>query len=137
MAGLSRFQSSHERRVVRNVGQVGQVWDKRNVAVRIMEGIGMIAGSAHGFAPSGYALGYSVYSAGVIPAVKHVLPDMTQDNLNNISDFAFTSAWSNRIVVPKSGAVTFVTFIPSSPLNRPAGFRLTMMSLRIFPMAHH
>lgn len=118
MSGLSRFQSSHERRIVRNVGQVGQVWDKRNVAVRIMEGIGMIAGSATGFAPSGYALGYSVYSAGVIPAVKHVLPDMTQDNLNNISDFAFTSSWSSRIVVPKSGAVTFVTFIPSSPLEQ-------------------
>ena len=118
MSGLSRFQSSHERRVVRNVGQVGQVTNPRNVTVRIMEGIGMVAGSATGFAPSGYALGYSVYSAGVVPAVKHVLPDMTQDQLNNVSDLAFTSAWASRIVVPKSGAITFVTFIPSIPLEQ-------------------
>ena len=118
MSGLSRFQSSHERRVVRNVGQVGQITDPRNVAVRIMEGIGMVAGAATGFAPSGYALGYSVYTAGAIPAFKHVMPDMTQDQLNNISDLAFTSFSGSRIVVPKSGAVTFVTFILSAPLEQ-------------------
>jgi hypothetical protein len=49
----------------------------------------------------------------------HVLiPDLTTKNLNTLNDLGFSAASASRVVVPKSGSVPFVIFVPVRPLEQ-------------------
>ena len=112
-----QFDAGRDRLLVRAMAIRNQSTDPRNFAVRVMEGISTIAGTAVGFTPVDYARGLAVFSS-LIPAGKAIFPDYTVDQLNRISDLTFASSGQTRTVVPKNGVAMFVTFIPSQPLEQ-------------------
>ena len=114
---FSQFDSSRDRLLVRAVALRNQATDPRNRTIRIMEGVGAIAASAVGFASRDYSYGLAVFNS-LIPAGKSVFPDYTIDQLNRLSDMAFTASGQNRTVVGKNGAAMFVAFIPAEPLEQ-------------------
>jgi hypothetical protein len=114
---FSQFEGGRDRLLVRAVALRNQFTDPRNWAVRILEGVGTVASTAVGFASRDYSLGLGVYN-GVTPAVKAIFPDYTVDQLNRLSDLAFTSSGQTRTVVGKNGVVMFVTFFPAKPLEQ-------------------
>jgi hypothetical protein len=114
---FSQFDGGRDRLLVRAVALRNQFTDPRNWAVRILEGVGTVASTAVGFASRDYSLGLGVFN-GVSPAVRAIFPDYTVDQLNRLSDLAFTSSGQTRTVVSKNGVVMFVTFFPVRPLEQ-------------------
>ncbi|HEY1986855.1 MAG TPA: hypothetical protein VGG85_15670 [Terracidiphilus sp.] len=114
---FSQFDGGRDRLLVRAVALRNQFTDPRNVAVRILEGVGTVASTAVGFASRDYSLGLGVFN-GLSPAAKAIFPDYTVDQLNRLSDLAFTSSGQTRTVVSKDGVVMFVTFFPEKPLEQ-------------------
>ena len=114
---FNQFNSGRDRLLVRAVALRNQFTDPRNFTVRIVEGVGVVASAAVGFASHDYALGLAVYNS-LAPAGKAIFPDYTVDQLNRISDLSFTSSGQTRTVVNKDGSVMFVTFFPSKPLEQ-------------------
>jgi hypothetical protein len=120
-AQLSRFQVGHEKELVRSVLQYGQSYDRQHVFINIVEGVGIIMGAVVGLPqPSISALvgASGAYHAGLLPVLHTFFPDLTTKNLNTLNDLAFSAASASRIVVPKSGSVPFVIFIPVRPLEQ-------------------
>jgi hypothetical protein len=114
---FSQVDGGRDRLLVRAVALRNQFTDPRNWAVRILEGVGTVASSAVGFAPKDYSLGLGIFN-GLTPAVKAIFPDYTVDQLNRLSDLAFTSSGQTRTIVGKNGAAMFVTFFPAKPLEQ-------------------
>jgi hypothetical protein len=120
-AQLSRFQVGHEKELVRGVLQYGQSYDRQHVFINIADGIGTILGAVVAIPqPSIDALtgATGAYHAGLTPVLHFLFPDLTTRNLNTLNDLAFSAASASRIVVPKSGSVPFVVFIPIRPLEQ-------------------
>lgn len=120
-AQLSRFQVSHEKELARGVLQYGQSYDRQHVFINIVDGIGTILGAVVAIPqPSIDALtgATGAYHAGLEPALHVLFPDLTTRNLNVLNDLAFSAASASRIVVPKSGSVPFVIFVPVKPLEQ-------------------
>ncbi len=120
-AQLSRFQVSHEKELIRGVLQYGQSYDRQHVFVNIVDGVGTILGAVVAIPqPSIDALtgATGAYHAGLAPVLHVLFPDLTTRNLNTLNDLAFSAASASRIVVPKSGSVPFVIFVPVKPLEQ-------------------
>jgi len=64
------------------------------------------------------ANGNSVLTA-LIPALKRWFPDYTVDQLNRLNDLGFSASSNYKIIVPKGGAIPFVTFIPQGLFPTP------------------
>ncbi len=110
----THFVAGRDRMLVRGVAMVGQQMDHRNFLIRIAEVLGdltlssaTLAGRAH------FIDGVSIFRSVLIPGLKSVYPDLTIDQLNRLNDLAFSSSSAYKIVVPKSGSVPFVTFLPA------------------------
>ncbi|HEY4739232.1 MAG TPA: hypothetical protein VIH76_01410 [Candidatus Acidoferrales bacterium] len=117
----SRFQVGNEKEVVRGVLQYGQNYDRQHVILSIADGIAMILGAIVPlpYPSSGSLNGASaVYHAGLLPSLHTIFPDLTTRNLNTLNDLAFSAANASRVVVPKSGSVPFLVFIPIKPLEQ-------------------
>jgi hypothetical protein len=120
-AQLSRFQVGHEKELARSVLQYGQSYDRQHIFINIADGIGTILGAIVGVPqPSIDALtkASGAYHAGLQPVLHVLLPDLTTRNLNTLNDLAFSAASASRVVVPKSGSVPFIVFIPVKPLEQ-------------------
>jgi hypothetical protein len=120
-AQLSRFQVGHEKELARGVLLYGQNYDRQHIVINIFEGVGTILGAIVGLPqPSNDGLtgATGAYHAGLLPAIHLLSPDLTTKNLNTLNDLAFSAASASRIVVPKSGSVPFVVFIPVKPLEQ-------------------
>ena len=76
-----------------------------------------MATAAVGFGSADYARGLSVFTGGLIPAVKATWPDYTIEQLIRLNDSGFSSTANSRTIVSKDGSVMFVTFTPSQPLG--------------------
>ncbi len=120
-AQLSRFQVGHEKELTRGVLLYGQAYDRQHVFIHIADGIGTILGSIVGLPqPSNDALtgATGAYNAGWLSFIHLLSPDLTTQNLNTLNDLAFSAAAASRVVVPKSGSVPFLVFIPVRPLEQ-------------------
>jgi hypothetical protein len=120
-AQLSRFQVSHEKELTRGVLVYGQSYDRQHVFVNIVDGFGTILGAVVAIPQPAlvWLTGMTgAYHAGLLPVLHNLFPDLTTKNLNTLNDLAFSAASSSRIVVPKSGSVPFVMFVPIKPLEQ-------------------
>lgn len=120
-AQLARFQVGHEKEVARGVLLYGQSYDRQHVFINIVDGIGTILGAVVAIPqPSIDALTGATgsYHAGLVPFLHSLSPDLTTRNLNTLNDLAFSAANASRIVVPKSGSVPFLIFVPVKPLEQ-------------------
>jgi hypothetical protein len=104
--------SSVEMSLLRGVSEKGQGQDPRNYVLRILRGIGTVAGGlvgVAGFGPS-FAEAVAVFNGPVIAAYSDVLPDYTINQLNRLND----SAYRSNTLVAKQQAKVLVAFIPQS-----------------------
>ncbi len=104
--------SSLELSLLRGVSEKGQGQDPRNFLLRILRGIGTVAGGlvgVAGFGPS-FAEAVAVFNGPVIAAYSDVLPDYTINQLNRLND----SAYKSNTLIPKQQAKVIVAFIPQS-----------------------
>lgn len=118
---LERFQTSHEKQAVRGVVLYGQNYDRRAIAMHIVEDIGILLGAV--IAPTvpfsdELTVTSSGYNSAVPTAMNKLFPDLSTQNLNNLNDLGFSAAAASRIVVPKGGSVPFVIFVPVKPLQQ-------------------
>jgi hypothetical protein len=109
---FAQFDGGRDRQLVRAVALRNQFTDPRNRWVRIVEGVGVVASSAVGFASHDYSLGLGVYNS-LAPAGKAIFPDYTIDQLNRLSDLAFTSSGQTRTVVGKKRGRDVRDILPS------------------------
>ena len=106
--------SSADLTVLRGVAEKGQSLDPRNLAVRSLTGVGVIAAGLTGVMRLGhsYAPGVAAFNGPFLTAVQEVLPDYTVNQLNRLNDSAFLA----NTVVGKQQAKVIVIFIPQSDL---------------------
>ena len=106
--------SSADLTVLRGVAEKGQSLDPRNVAVRSLTGVGVIASGLIGVTRTGhsYAPGVAAFNGAFLTAVQQILPDYTVSQMNRLNDSAFLT----NTVVGKQQAKVIVIFIPQSDL---------------------
>lgn len=107
-----QYYATRDRKIARGVAEKGQVLDPRNLTVRILEGIGAVAGPTTNVFSNDAQLASSIFNSSFIPAVKTAFPDLTVQQIAKLDDMGF-SAGASTMVIPKSGAISFVAFIPS------------------------
>lgn len=110
----AHFVAGRDKMLVRGVAMVGQQMDHRNFLIRVAEALGDVTLAAATLTGRAHFIdGVSIYKSVLIPGFKSVYPDLTIDQLNRLNDLAFSSSSAYKIVVPKSGSVPFVTFLPA------------------------
>ena len=72
----------------------------------------MVAGPVTNVFSNDAILGSSIYNSSFVPAVKYVFPDLTVQQIAKLDDMGF-SAGASTMLIPKSGAISFVAFIPA------------------------
>jgi hypothetical protein len=113
-----RFFSGRDKVIVRSMAAAQESFDIRNLVVHTAEGVGAILSATalvYG-GPVGDAS--SVYVSGFFPSLSKAWKDTSTDQLNLLNDTGFSSTSSSQVVVPKSGTVMFVTFIPSKQFEQ-------------------
>lgn len=108
------YVSSADLSVLRGVSEKGQLFDRRNVVLRLLQGSGAIAASLTGVATFGpaYAPAMAWFNGPVISAFHSTIPDYTVNELNRINDRSFVA----NTVVGKQESKVFVVFLPQSYL---------------------
>ena len=127
---LGRFQTGRDRVVVRSVAQRGQSEDRRNLILNTMQMIGNIAGGASTAFTNVTAddadttpaqklsTAVELFQGPFITGLINIFPDHTLEQINHISDLAFSASSTNKTVVPVQGAVPLVTFLVEKPLEQ-------------------
>ncbi len=107
--------SSNTISLLRGVSEKGQVYDWRNLSLRLMEGTGTIASSlGNGVIGVGraYAPGVSTFNGPLTNAFRLVFPDMTVTQANRLNDNAYQT---NTLIPPKESRA-MVAFLDMSML---------------------
>src|SRR6266705_510555 len=106
------FFSSAELSLLRGVAEKGQGQDTRNRILRLFRGVGTIAAGLIGvtsFGPS-YPKSVAVFNGPVINAFSEAFPDYTINQMNRLSD----SAYSANTLIPAKHSKVMVAFIPQA-----------------------
>jgi hypothetical protein len=110
---FGRFYSSRDKLIVRGVSLAQADYTPRNLTVHIAEAAGTVMSAALPVAGGVFKDAVGVYNGGFLPGLKTTWTDHSVDQLNLLSDIGFSSSTNYKTVVPKSGSVMFVMFIPS------------------------
>ena len=113
-----RFYSGIDKMIVRNSQDHGTYYDRRNFGMRALEVAGDIAAGASPYGSGDMQSGIGVFRSAVIPGVGKLFHDRTVDQAHSLSDMAFSSSMSYKIVVPVKGSAPFVTFLPADIFSR-------------------
>ena len=105
------YYATRDRKIARGVAEKGQVIDPRNITVRVLEGIGSVAGPTTNIFSNDAKLASSIYNSSFLPAVKYVFPDLTVQQIGRLDDMGFSSG-ASTMVIPKNGAISVVAFVP-------------------------
>ena len=108
-----RFYSGRDKLVVRGLSLAQADFTPRNFVVHVAEAVGTVMSAALPVAGNVFKDAAGVYNGGFVPGFKAVWTDHSVDQLNLLSDIGFSSSTNYKTVVPKSGSVMFVIFIPS------------------------
>jgi hypothetical protein len=106
--------SSNDLTLLRGVSEKGQVYDWRNLAVRLLRGTGSLAASLIGVTTFGssYAPSVAVYNGPFATSFRDVLPDMTITQMNRMNDTAYQA----NTLVSKQGSKVVVAFVDQALL---------------------
>lgn len=113
-----RFYSGIDKMIVRNSQDHGTYYDRRNFGMRALEVAGDIAAGASPYGSGDMQAGIGVFRSAVIPGVGKLFHDRAIDQAHSLSDMAFSSSMSYKIVVPVKGSAPFVTFLPADIFSR-------------------
>jgi hypothetical protein len=104
--------SSLDLSMLRGVAERGQVFDNRNLVVRLMRASGTIAGGIVGIAKFGpsFAPSVAAFNGPVISAVSEAFPDFTINAMNRLND----SAYSANTLVAKEQSKVMAVFLPEA-----------------------
>lgn len=108
-----RFYSGRDKLVVRGLSLAQADYTPRNFTVHVAEAVGTVMSAALPVAGTVFRDAVGVYNGGFLPGFKTTWTDHSVDQLNLLSDIGFSSSTNYKTVVPKSGSVMFVIFIPS------------------------
>lgn len=108
---ISHFRAGRDKLIARGVAIKGKDRDPRNLVIGGFDTLSATASAASSIASADFMTGASIFTAFLSP-LKLWLPDHTIDQLNRLNDVAFSASSSYKIIVPKNGAVPFVTFVP-------------------------
>lgn len=108
-----RFFSGRDKIIVRALSNAQQNYSRRNFLVHTAEAVGTLVSAIIPAAGETFAAAAGVYNGGFLPGLRKTWADHNVDQMNLVSDIGFSSSMTYKTVVPKSGAVIFVTFVPS------------------------
>jgi hypothetical protein len=111
--GYSRFYSGRDKVIVRGLATAQQNTNKRNLIVHSAEAVGTLMSAVIPVASGMFADAAGVYNGGFLPGLRSTWPDLSVTQLNLLNDVGFSSSTNYKTVVPKSGSVMFVIFVPS------------------------
>jgi hypothetical protein len=115
---LGRFFSGRDKVVVRALSAAQSSFDPRAIFVHSAQGVGAILSAAVPLIGSmNLTNATAVFNGAFVPGLDKYWKDQTADQLNLLNDTGFSSQASSQTVVPISGTVMFVTFIPSKPFE--------------------
>ena len=111
---LGRFFSGRDKVIVRALSSAQSSFDPRNITVHTAQGIGMIMSAAAPIFLPGESLvnAAGVFNSAFVVGLDRYWKDLSTDQLNLLNDVGFSSNKNSQSVVPQSGTVMFVTFIP-------------------------
>jgi hypothetical protein len=112
-----RFYSGRDKLVVRGLSLAQADFTPRNFVVHLAEAVGTVMSAALPVAGTTFKDATGVYNGGFLPGFKTIWADHTVQQLNLLSDIGFSSSTNYKTVVPKSGTVMFVIFIPSKQFD--------------------
>lgn len=113
-----RFFSGRDKLILRGMSVADADFSPRNLLVHMMESVGTIMSAVIPVAGEAFGNASSVYNSGFLQGVHRTWADHNTDHLNLLNDTAFSSATAYKTVVPKSGSVMFVMFIPSKQFEQ-------------------
>lgn len=113
-----QYFGTRDRKIARGVAEKGQVIDPRNYVIRILEGIGSVAGASTVPFEGNPQIGSAIFNSSFIPAVKAIFPDLTVPQIAKLDDLGF-SAGASTMVIAKNGAIVVVAFIPADSMMVP------------------
>jgi len=110
-AGTYAF-STRELSLLRGVPEKGQVYDPRNLSLKILRGVGTVAGAVSGLTAFEEVYGSAVaaYNGPFVNSFLDIFPDHTPNQLNRLSDSAYVA----NTVIGKKQARVFAVFVPQS-----------------------
>jgi hypothetical protein len=102
--------SSADLTLLRGVAEKGTVYDPRNLALRILEGIGVVAGGLTGIPIRGrsYATSVAIFSGPIVEGYNRIWPDFTIQQLNRLNDLAYVT----NTLIPRQQSRIVVAFLP-------------------------
>lgn len=116
--GLGRFFSGRDKVIVRALSAAQSSFDPRAILVHTAQGVGAILSAIIPvFNASTVSDASAVFNGAFVPGLDKYWKDQTSEQLNLLNDTGFSSQASSQTVVPVSGTVMFVTFIPSKPFE--------------------
>jgi hypothetical protein len=110
---FGRFYSGRDKLIVRGLSLEQADYTPRDFVVHALDAIGTVMSAALPVGGTVYKNATGVYTGGFLPGFKTVWTDHSVDQLNLLSDIGFSSSTNYKTVVPKSGSVMFVIFVPS------------------------
>jgi hypothetical protein len=113
-----RFFSGRDKLIVRGMSAADADFSPRNVVVHMMESVGTLMSAVIPVAGASFSAASSVYNSGFLQGLQKTWPDHNTDHLNLLNDTGFSSATAYKSVVPKSGTVMFVMFVPSKQFEQ-------------------
>jgi hypothetical protein len=128
-----RFYSARDKLIVRGVSLAQANFTPRNLVVHMAEAVGTIMSAALPVAGDMLKDATGVYNGGFLPGLKAAWADHSVDQLNLLSDIGFSSSTNYKTVVPKSGSVMFVIFIPSKQFQEGWWVQSCVEHIRIAP----
>ena len=109
----ARFYSGRDKLIVRSLGSAQQDFSGRNLIVHGLQAAGTLMSAVVPIAGAMFSDASSVYNAGFLPGFSRVWAGHDTENNNLLNDLGFSASSNSRTVVPKSGSVMFVIFVPS------------------------
>jgi hypothetical protein len=111
LLNTGRFYATHDHKVVRGVAEMGQLYDPRNLIINTAMAIGSSMGAANAILSANAKIGLNIWQSGVIPGMQLIVPDYTVRQVARVDDMAF-SPGATTMVIPKSGAIGILAFLP-------------------------
>lgn len=112
-----RYFSGSDKRVVRAFAVAQQSFDARNLTVNITQNAGALLNTIVPLVGGTFADAVGVITGGAIPGLSKTWKDSTTDQLNLLSDTAY-SPGTNGTSVPRNSVVQFMMFVPSKPFEQ-------------------
>ncbi len=108
------FVAGRDKTIAQGVALQGEVYGHRNTVERVLEALATLGLALTGvLPPQAIKDGINIFSASVVPGFASIAPDRSDDQMTRFNDASFSASQTYKIVVPKSGSVTFVTYLPA------------------------